>query len=371
MQENAQFLFLKSYAFILRVPKKAFCLLGFLGFCVVLSPLLAREDPGTRLYQQEAYSEARSFYEKRLQDAPKSPYVHYNLGCVAYQEGDYLQAQKTFEAALHTTDPVLQAKAFYNLGNAHFQQASTPDLPASTAIRPLAEPRILVSGQEKINEEPECTQAYMRIPSLFLTNPESKRQWLCKRSIESVEKAITAYTNSLSLDPENPKAKANLALAQKELDRMQEQEKARQDSASPAQKPPKEPETPKEAQDYQANNKESEQAQDKEEPIDPSTSQEKGEQNTPLNHPDGDNHSATSPPPTHPAEASSSPGPEARDKEESRRQTSLQEAAEPSAEEQRLEAILEASKKQEKKLHLQHLGSGGAISRHKQTLKDW
>ncbi len=49
-------------------------------------------------------------------------------------------------------------------------------------IRPLAEPRILVSGQEKINEEPECTKAYMRIPSLFLTNSESKRQWLCKRS---------------------------------------------------------------------------------------------------------------------------------------------------------------------------------------------
>ncbi len=322
MQENAQFLFLKSYAFILRVPKKAFCLLGFLGFCVVLSPLLAREDPGTRLYQQEAYSEARSFYEKRLQDAPKSPYVHYNLGCVAYQEGDYLQAQKTFEAALHTTDPVLQAKAFYNLGNAHFQQASTPDLPASTAI-------------------------------------------------ESLKKAITAYTNSLSLDPENPKAKANLALAQKELDRMQEQEQARQDSASPAQQTEKEPETPKEAQDHQPQNTGSQPPQDKEEPADPSTSQEKGEPNTPLNHPDGDNHSATSPPPTHPAEASSSPGPEARDKEESRRQTSLQEAAEPSAEEQRLEAILEASKKQEKKLHLQHLGSGGAIPRHKQNLKDW
>ena len=50
-------------------------------------------------------------------------------------------------------------------------------------IRPLAEPRILDSGQEKIREEPECTQAYMRIPSLFLTNPEIKRQRLCKRSI--------------------------------------------------------------------------------------------------------------------------------------------------------------------------------------------
>ncbi len=67
--------------------------------------------------------------------------------------------------------------------------------------RPLAEPRILVSGQEKVNEEPacspkldlsgialkakpeerrrKCTQAYMRIPNLFLTNPETKRQRLC------------------------------------------------------------------------------------------------------------------------------------------------------------------------------------------------
>ncbi len=48
--------------------------------------------------------------------------------------------------------------------------------------RPLTKPRILVSGQEKIKEEPECTKGYMRIPSLFLTNLEAKRQGFRKRS---------------------------------------------------------------------------------------------------------------------------------------------------------------------------------------------
>ncbi len=371
MQENAQFFFLKGYAFILRVLKKAFYLLAFLGFCAMLSPLVAREDPGTRFYQQEAYSEARAFYEKRLQDAPKNPYVHYNLGCVAYQEGDYPRAQETFEAALHATDPALQAQAFYNLGNTHFQQASTPGLPANTATRPLAEPCILVSGQEKINEEPECTQAYMRIPSLFLTNPESKRQELYKRSIEALKKAITAYTNSLSLAPDNPKAKANLDLAQQELERMQEQEQARQASASPAQQSEKEPDGPEQKQDHQPQDTGSQQPQDSGEGNETSASQEKEEQKTPRNASEGNESSTPSAPPTPPAETNSHPEPEARDTEASRLQTSPQEAAEPSAQEQRLQAILEASKKQEKKLHLQHLGSGGAAPRAKQVLKDW
>ncbi len=322
MQENAQFFFLKGYVYILRGPKKAFYLLAFLGFCALASRLLAAEDAGTRLYQQEAYSEARAFYEKRLQSAPKNPYLQYNLGCVAYQEGDYAKAQETFEAALHATDPGLQAQAFYNLGNTHFQQANTPGLPANTAI-------------------------------------------------EALKKAITAYTNSLSLAPDNPKAKANLDLAQQELDRMQEQEQARQDSASPAQEPEKEPEGPEQKQDKQPQDTGSQQPQDSGEGNETSASQEKEKQKAPRNASEGNESSTPSAPPTHPAEASSHPEPEARDTEASILQSSPQEAAEPSAQEQRLQAILEASKKQEKKLHLQHLGSGGAAPRAKQVLKDW
>ncbi len=72
--------------------------------------------------------------------------------------------------------------------------------------RPLGNPRILVSGLGQINEEPaclpelverreECTKVYMRIPSLFLTNPESKRQGLCKRSND-----LKAYETQIQQD---------------------------------------------------------------------------------------------------------------------------------------------------------------------------
>ncbi len=54
-------------------------------------------------------------------------------------------------------------------------------------IRPLADLRILFSGQEKTREEPACTQAYMKIPILFLTNPETKRQWFRKRSMHGMK----------------------------------------------------------------------------------------------------------------------------------------------------------------------------------------
>ncbi|MBL8677427.1 MAG: hypothetical protein JNJ47_08470, partial [Alphaproteobacteria bacterium] len=62
-------------------------------------------------------------------------------------------------------------------------------------MRLLADLPILVSGRGEIHEETACpqkllersrkyTQADMRIPSLCLTNPETKRQSLCKRSSE-------------------------------------------------------------------------------------------------------------------------------------------------------------------------------------------
>ncbi len=48
--------------------------------------------------------------------------------------------------------------------------------------RLLSKPSILLSGQEKSCEEPECTQTYMRTPNNFLTPPESKRRRFQKES---------------------------------------------------------------------------------------------------------------------------------------------------------------------------------------------
>lgn len=420
---------------------KPFCLLGLfglsLGFCALASPLLAAEDKGTRLYQQEAYSQARAFYEKHLQAKPKDPYAHYSLGCAAYQEGDYPTAQVAFEAALHTTDPALQAKAFYNLGNTHFQQACEGSSPAPTANTAL------------------------------------------HTAIEALEKAITAYKNSLSLEPDTPKANANLALAEKELERLKNQEKAKQDQQNRTSSPPTPPpsskkeakstdeakptqaaEPPEHKHDTQAKNKASQkdpsqesqdvvrepqdasQQEPSQEPQDTrghngfstnnrlSSNQGEEEQEAPLREPAAHNPinnagstASLSPMPPredqagadpasrdienqgqqrpqaqatdNPKAASNAPNadpsPEPRNAQEignaqntdnskaasnTRKVSNAKGASQSSAEEQnaveaqRLQAILDASKRQEKKLHFQHLGSGGA-PRTKQILKDW
>lgn len=314
---KAQFRFRKSYALRSVLSKKNCCFIGFLGLWLIFNSLLAAEDRGIQLYEEEAYAKARAFYEKRLEHTPKEPYLEYNLGCVAYQEGDYSRAQEAFEAGLHSTDPILQARAFYNLGNTHFQQASTPDISTPAVI-------------------------------------------------ESLEKAIRAYTNSLSLEKENPKAKANLALAQKELERIQEQEKAKQDRAASSKRDDEEPKAPKQDTDPKASNPGAPQPQDPEE-ENTSNSQESTHNRQAAPH----NPDSSSPLHTEEGTANESVEPKAQEAVSLPSPANDAIIEEPSAEKQRLEAILEASKKKEKKLHFQHLGSGGAAPRNKQTLKDW
>ncbi len=109
--------------------------------------------------------------------------------------------------------PIKHSLLFEALQNA---LSPKPQIDASSLnIRPLAEPRILVSGQEKINEEPECTKAYMRIPSLFLTNPETKRQGLYKRSSAKVNfEATTSRTSSQALPSLDEKQSFSILLAE-------------------------------------------------------------------------------------------------------------------------------------------------------------
>lgn len=70
------------------------------------------------------YDRALLAYEKAAVDNPESPYVFFNRGTAYYRMNELESAKDQFQqAALKSKDLILEAMAFYNLGNTVFRQA--------------------------------------------------------------------------------------------------------------------------------------------------------------------------------------------------------------------------------------------------------
>ena len=120
---------------------------------------------GNRLYKKSEYAGSEGMY-RRAQAQDKSTYDSgFNLGDALYKQGRFGEAAEEFNRAASgsTDDSLKQAQSFYNLGNS------------------------LLKDQK-------------------------------------FEESIKAYINSLMLDPENPEAKYNLAYAQDQLKKQEEQQ---------------------------------------------------------------------------------------------------------------------------------------------------
>ncbi|MFQ6675453.1 MAG: tetratricopeptide repeat protein [Fidelibacterota bacterium] len=61
-------------------------------------------------------------YRSILERRPGLPEAHFGAGWEAYQDQNYDEAAREFEAALETRNSDLRSKAFYNLGNAWYQK---------------------------------------------------------------------------------------------------------------------------------------------------------------------------------------------------------------------------------------------------------
>lgn len=118
---------------------------------------------GNKLYQSEKFTEAEIAYRKSLEVNPKSVEGTYNLGNALYKQGKYPEAAEQYQLSIgQEKDPVKLAQAFHNIGN------------------------------------------------ISLQNKE-------------YEKSVTAYRQSLRLNPADDETRYNLALAQKLLSNQQNQ----------------------------------------------------------------------------------------------------------------------------------------------------
>ncbi len=135
------------------------------------------------LFRSGAFAQAEQEYTKELDKEPGNAALLYNLGGTQYKQKEYAKAIASFDQALQTDDLGLQAKSYYNLGNARYRL-----------------------GQATLQTDTEHT-------------------------LELYQQAIAAYEGSLALNPDDKDASYNLDLVQKELDKLkqQQQEKNQQE----------------------------------------------------------------------------------------------------------------------------------------------
>jgi tetratricopeptide (TPR) repeat protein len=149
--------------------------LGELAAVLAIAPLMfgfgllekrdAEVEAGNTAMRAGKAEEALGHYDQAVKKLPGDPGAHYDRGAALYALSRFDEAGQEFLRATEAKDPALKASAFYNLGNAFFKK-------------------------------------------------------------EKFKEAVSAYTRTLGLKPDDKQAKWNLEIA---LKKQKEEEKKQQD----------------------------------------------------------------------------------------------------------------------------------------------
>lgn len=102
---------------------RIFAILLFISLVAWMNPEADKAKDGNRLYNKELYDDAMTKYTEVLVELPNSPRLHFNIGNAAYKKENYEEAIKSYtRAATLASDPALENKAYYNLGNCAYRQ---------------------------------------------------------------------------------------------------------------------------------------------------------------------------------------------------------------------------------------------------------
>lgn len=84
--------------------------------------IVGKVKEGNRLYQKGNYEEALKKYTDAQIDRPESPELSFNIADILYKQRKYNEAQQMLEKAIPQSDPQLEAKIYYNIGNCRYRQ---------------------------------------------------------------------------------------------------------------------------------------------------------------------------------------------------------------------------------------------------------
>ncbi|MBD3332660.1 tetratricopeptide repeat protein [candidate division GN15 bacterium] len=108
------------------IINKLICGLLVIGLMLPAVPVSAQDyidlvRKGNKAFKQKEYDQALDFYRNAETEIPASAELDYNIGGALHHKQSYEEAIETYERALGTTDPNLEAQAHYNLGNTYFR----------------------------------------------------------------------------------------------------------------------------------------------------------------------------------------------------------------------------------------------------------
>ncbi|MBU9889343.1 MAG: VWA domain-containing protein [Candidatus Omnitrophica bacterium] len=97
------------------------CFFAFFAFSGFWEPPQTTIKKGNEHYEEKRYQSAIEAYRKVQVRDPDAPEVRYDLGTALYKTDAHQEAAQHLEAATKTEDPELQARAYYNFGNAQYR----------------------------------------------------------------------------------------------------------------------------------------------------------------------------------------------------------------------------------------------------------
>jgi len=148
----------------------------------------ARASAGEDAYRADDFLTASAFYSEQLELSPNDARLHYNYGTAAYKNNLFEDAAQSFSEALKSDDLNLQELAYYNRGNALFQQ-----------------------GKESLQTDKQHT-------------------------IDLWQQAVDSFDGALQLDSANDDANFNLSLVTKKLKELKKEQEEEEKQAKEEQK---------------------------------------------------------------------------------------------------------------------------------------
>lgn len=214
-------------------------------FCCLL-PISnnGRASVGEDAYHADDFLTASAFYSEQLEVSPNDARLHYNYGTAAYKNNLFEEAAQSFSEALKGDDLDLQEQAYYNRGNALFQQ-----------------------GKESLQTDKQHT-------------------------IDLWQQAVDSFDGALQLDSTNDDANFNLALVKKKLEALkkeqeeEEKEEKKEKEEQNKDKKEQEKQQKKEGDQEQDNQKEQSSEQKKDGDQEGKESKEPSKQEQGENNPD-------------------------------------------------------------------------------------
>ena len=198
-----------------------FLIVGVLGDTIAQSTHRSLLD-GSKAYQAEDYDKAIQHFRSATTNEDDQFNGHYNLGNALYKTKSLSEAIQSYTSASNqSTEKQQQAKASFNLGNAHLEA---------------------FKQQQQQQQQQQPMQA----------QPPSDQT-------DHLKKAIEAYKTSLRSDPTDFDTKNNLSVAYKYLQQQQQQQKQEQQKNKDQQKE----EQQKQEQQKEQKNKEQQQQEPK------------------------------------------------------------------------------------------------------------